>query len=237
MCLLPQCVQNERQACQCSLLCHYLPRTWRLPSFPQLEKHIHFVGMYHHHISTPWLYLFLFLSSYLFSVSPWMTKHLQKLCMLKECIAMLRCWQHGFFSMIPIGVTTYQDQLWCHVFFITFTLHDTDPTTTHVSRNPAPTSIPARHRGTYDEAVYSTASRLLNGQPPTATKELSGFCLWGMIMLTFEMPETFTLCSHWYWMLTDWPQHWSSYYPTSSIQFSPIWYLRRWALETQWSHL
>ena len=156
--LLLQCVWNKHQACQCSLLCRYLPHTWRLPSFPQSEKHIHFVGMYHHHISTPWLYLFLFLSSYLFSVSPWMTKRLQKLCMLKECVAMLGCWQHGFFSMIPVSATTYQDQLWCRVFFDTFTLHGTDPTTTHVSRNPSPTSIPAGHlrRGHLLHRIVST---------------------------------------------------------------------------------
>ena len=80
-----------------------------------------------------------------------------------------------------------QDQLWRHVFFITFTLHDTDPTTTHASLGtPHQLLSPP---GTYDEAVYSTASRLLNGQPPTAAEEIGGFSL--TIVLTFETPEMF----------------------------------------------
>jgi phosphatidylserine decarboxylase len=45
--------------------------------------------------------------------------------------------------------------------------------------------------GTYNEAVYSTALPILNGQPLQLGHELGGFCLESTIVLVFEAPPTY----------------------------------------------
>lgn len=111
----------------------------------------------------------------LFSVSPYMAKRLQNLFVLNERVAMLGRWRYGFFSMIPVGATNVGS------IKVNF---DTE----------LRTNVRGHHRpppGTYDEAVYSAASPLLNGQPLTAAEEMGGFCLGSTIVLVFEAPETF----------------------------------------------
>lgn len=110
----------------------------------------------------------------LFSVSPWMAKRLQNLFVLNERVALLGRWKFGFFGMIPVGATNVGS------ININF---DTALRTNVRGRPPPP--------GTYNEAVYSAASPILNGQPLTAGEEMGGFCLGSTIVLVFEAPKTF----------------------------------------------
>ncbi|KIN95003.1 hypothetical protein M404DRAFT_167021 [Pisolithus tinctorius Marx 270] len=110
----------------------------------------------------------------LFSVSPYMAKRLQNLFVLNERVTLLGRWRYGFFSMIPVGATNVGS------IKINF---DTALRTNVRGRPPPP--------GTYNEAVYSAASLLLNGQPLTAAQEMGGFCLGSTIVLVFEAPKTF----------------------------------------------
>jgi phosphatidylserine decarboxylase len=50
--------------------------------------------------------------------------------------------------------------------------------------------------GTYDEAVYSAASPILNGQPLRPGQEMGGFCLGSTIVLVFEAPPNFEFGVH-----------------------------------------
>lgn len=110
----------------------------------------------------------------LFSVSPWMAKRLKNLFVLNERVALLGRWKFGFFGMIPVGATNVGS------IKINF---DTALRTNVRGRPPPP--------GTYNEAVYSAASPILNGQPLTGGEEMGGFCLGSTIVLVFEAPKTF----------------------------------------------
>lgn len=110
----------------------------------------------------------------LFSVSPYMAKRLRNLFVLNERVALLGRWKFGFFGMIPVGATNVGS------IKINF---DTALRTNVRGRPPPP--------GTYNEAVYSAASPILNGQPLTAGEEMGGFCLGSTIVLVFEAPKSF----------------------------------------------
>ncbi|KAI0324349.1 phosphatidylserine decarboxylase [Cubamyces sp. BRFM 1775] len=111
----------------------------------------------------------------LFSVSPWMAKRLENLFVLNERVALLGRWQHGFFSMVPVGATNVGS------IKINF---DQALRTNVGSRRNHPV-------GTFTEAVYSAASPILNGQPLPKGVEMGGFCLGSTIVLVFEAPHQF----------------------------------------------
>lgn len=110
----------------------------------------------------------------LFSVSPWMVGKLADLFTLNERVALLGRWRHGFFSYTPVGATNVGS------IMINFDSHLR-------TNNPQRPLRP----GTFDEAVYSQASRLLGGQPVEKGEEMGGFSLGSTIVLVFEAPEKF----------------------------------------------
>ncbi|KAE8241697.1 hypothetical protein A4X13_0g7300 [Tilletia indica] len=110
----------------------------------------------------------------LYSVSPYMASRLSNLFVLNERVALLGRWRHGFFGMVPVGATNVGS------IKINFD-------------RALRTNVRDRQKlaGTYSEANYSAASRLLGGQPLRAGEEMGGFLLGSTIVLVFEAPENF----------------------------------------------
>jgi len=110
----------------------------------------------------------------LFSVSPWMAKRLENLFVLNERVALLGRWKHGFFGMVPVGATNVGS----------IVVNFDQALRTNVRGRPPPP-------GTYTEAVYSSASPILRGQPLAAAEEMGGFRLGSTVVLVFEAPSDF----------------------------------------------
>lgn len=110
----------------------------------------------------------------LYSVSPYVAQRLPNLFVLNERVALLGRWRHGFFSMIPVGAT--------NVGSIRINFDQDLRTNVRQQRRLA---------GTYSEASYSTASKILGGQPLMAGEEMGGFLLGSTIVLVFEAPAEF----------------------------------------------
>ncbi|KAJ1023484.1 hypothetical protein NDA16_003101 [Ustilago loliicola] len=110
----------------------------------------------------------------LYSVSPYMAKRLSNLFVLNERVALLGRWRHGFFGMVPVGAT--------NVGSIRINFDKALRTNVRMQRYLA---------GTYSEASYSGASKLLGGQPLAAGDEMGGFLLGSTIVLVFEAPSDF----------------------------------------------
>ena len=119
--------------------------------------------------------------------------------MLNERVAMLGRWRHGFFGMVPVGATNVGsikinfDQVHLDIFSppmaVAYRLMWQQALRTNVRGRPPPP-------GTYNEAVYSAASPILNGQPLRPGQEMGGFCLGSTIVLVFEAPENFEFGVH-----------------------------------------
>lgn len=110
----------------------------------------------------------------LYSVSPYVAQRLPNLFVLNERVALLGRWRHGFFSMIPVGAT--------NVGSIRINFDKDLRTNVRQQRRLA---------GTYSEASYGSASKLLGGQPLMAGDEMGGFLLGSTIVLVFEAPAEF----------------------------------------------
>jgi phosphatidylserine decarboxylase len=110
----------------------------------------------------------------LYSVSPYVASRLPNLFVLNERVALLGRWRHGFFSMIPVGAT--------NVGSIRINFDKALRTNVRQQRRLA---------GTYSEASYSLASKVLGGQPLQKGDEMGGFLLGSTIVLVFEAPEEF----------------------------------------------
>ncbi|KAG8936925.1 phosphatidylserine decarboxylase 1 [Tulasnella sp. 419] len=117
----------------------------------------------------------------LFSVSPYIARRLANLFVLNERVALLGRWKHGFFSMVPVGATNVGS------IKVNFDKH---------LRTNLPTRPPPPSPGTYYEAIYASASPLLQGQPLVAGQEMGGFSLGSTIVLVFEAPPTFEFDIH-----------------------------------------
>lgn len=108
----------------------------------------------------------------LYSVSPYIASRLSNLFILNERVALLGRWRYGFFSMIPVGATNVGS---IRVNF------DKELRTNVKEQRPL--------AGTYSEASYGKASRLLGGQPLSKGEEMGGFLLGSTIVLVWESPE------------------------------------------------
>ena len=115
----------------------------------------------------------------LFSVSPYIAKRLPNLFVLNERVALLGRWCHGFFSMTPVGATNVGSIL------LNF---DSELRTNVRGRRPPP--------GTFMEAVYTHASKILLGKPLRPGEEMGGFCLGSTVVLVFEAPKEFEFNVH-----------------------------------------
>ncbi|KAI9251191.1 phosphatidylserine decarboxylase-domain-containing protein [Sporodiniella umbellata] len=109
----------------------------------------------------------------LFSVSPYFAKLLENLFVLNERVTLLGKWKHGFFSMIPVGAT--------NVGSIKINFDE-------ALKTNQKEDIPL---GTYTEATYKSASKLLGGKPLQFGDEMGGFYLGSTVVLVFEAPQSF----------------------------------------------
>ncbi|KAH9920334.1 phosphatidylserine decarboxylase-domain-containing protein [Fomitopsis serialis] len=103
----------------------------------------------------------------LFSVSPWMVEKLADVFVLNERVALLGRWKHGFFGMVPVGATNVGS---IKINFDQVSATERPP---HECQDEPPTTS-----GTFEEAVYTSASPVLRGQPLAKAQEMGGFC-WG----------------------------------------------------------
>ncbi|WWC90615.1 phosphatidylserine decarboxylase [Kwoniella dendrophila CBS 6074] len=110
----------------------------------------------------------------LFSVSPYIANRLQDLFVLNERVALLGKWKYGFYSMVPVGAT--------NVGSIKINFDESLRTNTRKITHPP---------HTYAEAVYSSASSILKGQPLLTGEEMGGFKLGSTIVMVFEAPKNF----------------------------------------------
>lgn len=108
----------------------------------------------------------------LFSVSPYIVNRLKDLFVLNERVALLGRWKHGFYSMVPVGAT--------NVGSIRINFDESLRTNTRHMTHPA---------HTFTEAVYTSASSALGGQPLLPGEEMGGFRLGSTIVLVFEAPK------------------------------------------------
>ncbi|WFD23032.1 phosphatidylserine decarboxylase [Malassezia equina] len=133
-------------------------------------------GDYHRfHSPAPWVVeLRRHFRGELYSVAPSIAASLPNLFVVNERVALLGRWRHGFFSMTPIGAT--------NVGSIQIHFDRNLRTNQHTERQLA---------GSFTEATYHAASRLLGGQPLAPGDEMGCFRLGSTVVLVFEAPESF----------------------------------------------
>jgi phosphatidylserine decarboxylase len=121
----------------------------------------------------------------LFSVSPYLQRHLPGLFTLNERVVLLGRWRWGFFSYTPVGATNVGS------IKINFDSElRTNSLTTDTAADIA--AAEAAKRGEkypgFAEATYLHASRTLRGHPLQRGEEMGGFQLGSSIVLVFEAP-------------------------------------------------
>ncbi|KAJ5948167.1 Phosphatidylserine decarboxylase-like protein [Penicillium verhagenii] len=121
----------------------------------------------------------------LYSVSPYLQRHLPGLFTLNERVALLGRWRWGFFSYTPVGATNVGS------IKINF---DSELRTNSLLTDTAAdlAAAMAAKRGEQDpgfvEATYRHASRTLGGHPLQRGEEMGGFQLGSTVVLVFEAP-------------------------------------------------
>ncbi|KAI9373106.1 phosphatidylserine decarboxylase-domain-containing protein [Aspergillus egyptiacus] len=121
----------------------------------------------------------------LFSVSPYLQRHLPGLFTLNERVVLLGRWRWGFFSYTPVGATNVGS------IKINF---DSELRTNSLLTDTAAdiAAAEAAKRGEqypgFIEATYLHASHTLRGHPLQRGEEMGGFQLGSSIVLVFEAP-------------------------------------------------
>lgn len=121
----------------------------------------------------------------LYSVSPYLQRHLPGLFTLNERVVLLGRWRWGFFSYTPVGATNVGS------IKVNFDSElRTNSLTTDTAADMA--AAQAAERGEpyagFVEATYRHASRMLGGHPLQRGEEMGGFQLGSSIVLVFEAP-------------------------------------------------
>lgn len=121
----------------------------------------------------------------LYSVSPYLQRHLPGLFTLNERVALLGRWRWGFFSYTPVGATNVGS------IKINF---DSELRTNNLLTDTAAdlaAALAAKRGEQYPgfvEATYRHASRTLGGHALQRGEEMGGFQLGSSIVLVFEAP-------------------------------------------------
>ncbi|RAK78395.1 phosphatidylserine decarboxylase 1 [Aspergillus fijiensis CBS 313.89] len=121
----------------------------------------------------------------LFSVSPYLQRHLPGLFTLNERVALLGRWRWGFFSYTPVGATNVGS---IKVNFDAELRTNSLTTDTAADKAAAEAAARGEQYPGFVEATYRHASRTLGGHPLQRGEEMGGFQLGSSIVLVFEAP-------------------------------------------------
>lgn len=121
----------------------------------------------------------------LYSVSPYLQRHLPGLFTLNERVVLLGRWRWGFFSYTPVGATNVGS---IKVKFDSELRTNSLTTDTAASKAAAEAAKRGEEYHGFVEATYRHASRTLGGHPLQRGEEMGGFQLGSSIVLVFEAP-------------------------------------------------
>lgn len=121
----------------------------------------------------------------LYSVTPYLQRHLPGLFTLNERVVLLGRWRWGFFSYTPVGATNVGS---IKVNFDSELRTNSLTTDTAASMAAAQAAERGEQYHGFVEATYRHASRMLGGHPLQRGEEMGGFQLGSSIVLVFEAP-------------------------------------------------
>lgn len=121
----------------------------------------------------------------LYSVSPYLQRHLPGLFTLNERVALLGRWRWGFFGYIPVGATNVGS---IKINFDSELRTNSLTTDTEADRAAALAAQRGEQYPGFVEATYLHASGTLGGHPLRKGEEMGGFQLGSSIVLVFEAP-------------------------------------------------
>lgn len=121
----------------------------------------------------------------LYSVSPYLQRHLPGLFTLNERVALLGRWRWGFFSYTPVGATNVGS---IKINFDSELRTNSLLTDTAADMAAALAAKRGEQYPGFVEATYRHASRTLGGHPLQRGEEMGGFQLGSSIVLVFEAP-------------------------------------------------
>lgn len=121
----------------------------------------------------------------LYSVSPYLQRHLPGLFTLNERVALLGRWRWGFFSYTPVGATNVGS---IKINFDSELRTNSLLTDTAADMAAALAAKRGEQYAGFVEATYRHASRTLGGHPLQRGEEMGGFQLGSSIVLVFEAP-------------------------------------------------